>query len=128
VRRNGLGRLEANTVRRVARRAGTVGARFFRAPLVPDRAFQDDGEPYPDHWRRFPQPWGPEVATPDALEAALAALPETWRRVVLRRDRDGVDDADVAAELGLTLEQERDVLARARAALRDRLDPGGGVP
>ena len=32
------------------------------------------------------------------------------------------DDARVAAELGLTVEQERDVLARARAAVRDRLD------
>jgi RNA polymerase sigma-70 factor (ECF subfamily) len=124
VRRNRLAHLEANTVRRVARRAGAVGARFFRAPLVPDRAFQEAGEPYPDHWRRLPQPWESGVATPAALEAALVALPETWRRVVLRRDRDGLDDADVAAELGLTVEQVRDVLARARAALRDRLDPG----
>lgn len=127
MRKNWLGRLEANTVRRVARRTGAVGARFFRAPLVPDQAFQDAGEPYPDHWGHFPQPWAPGVATPGAVEAALTALPETWRRVVLRRDRDGLDDADVAAELGLTVEQERDVLARARAALRDRLDPGGGV-
>jgi RNA polymerase sigma-70 factor (ECF subfamily) len=123
VRKNGLGRLEANTVRRVARRAGAVGARFFRAPLVPDQAFQEAGEPYPDHWRRFPQPWPSGTGDPAALEAALDGLPETWRRVLLRRDRDGVDDPDVAAELGLTLEQERDVLARARAALRDRLDP-----
>jgi RNA polymerase sigma-70 factor, ECF subfamily len=123
VRRNWLGRLEANTVRRVARRAGAVGARFFRAPLVPDQAFQNDGEPYPDHWRRFPPPWPPGAPNPSALEAALAALPVTWRRVVLRHDRDWLDDRHVAAELGLTLEQERDVLARARAALRDRLDP-----
>ena len=48
MKKNWLGRLEANTVRRVARRTGAVGARFFRAPLVPDRAFQDAGEPHPD--------------------------------------------------------------------------------
>jgi RNA polymerase sigma-70 factor, ECF subfamily len=119
VRKNWLGRLEANAVRR----AGAVGARFFRAPLVPDRAFQDAGEPYPGHWRHLPEPWEPGVVTPAALEAALATLPETWRRAVLRRDRDGLGDAGVAAELGLTVEQERDLLARARAALRDRLDP-----
>ena len=118
MRKNWLGRGEANTVR-----WATARARFFRAPLVPDQAFQNEDEPYPDHWRRLPQPWEPGVATPGALETALAELPEAWRRVVLRRDRDGVDDADVAAELGLTVEQERDVLARARAALRDRLDP-----
>ena len=126
MRRNELGRIEASTVRRVARRVGAVGARWFRPrPLVPDDAFQDASEPYPGHWRRFPETWPHKGdADPTAVRAALAGLPETWRAVLLRRDVEGLDDAQVAAELGLTVEQERDILDRARAALRDRLDPG----
>ena len=72
--------------------------RWFRAePLVPDAAFQDASEPYPGHWRRFPEPW---PAAPAASrggwrrrrrgsarrsEAALAGLPGPWRRVVAAR-------------------------------------------
>jgi hypothetical protein len=37
-------------------------AHGFRAkPLVPDAAFQATNEPYPGHWRRFPQPWPREL-------------------------------------------------------------------
>lgn len=124
MRKNELGRIEASTVRRVARRVGAVGARWFRPrPLVPDGAFQDASEAYPGHWRRFPEPWPPDSgAHPAVLRDALATLPGRWRGVLVRRDVEGLDDAQVAAGLGLTVEQERDILARARAALRDRLD------
>lgn len=109
-------------------------ARSFRAePLVPDAAFQGAGEPYPGHWRRFPEPWpaasagGPGAAARTseqqaALDAALARLPELWRHVVTARDVRRRDDQQVAADLDLTIEQERAILARARAALRDWLD------
>jgi DNA-directed RNA polymerase specialized sigma24 family protein len=56
-----------------------------------------------------------------ALEAALAALPESWRRVVILRDVDGRAPAEVSAETGLTAEQQRDVLNRAREMLREDL-------
>jgi RNA polymerase sigma-70 factor, ECF subfamily len=107
---------------------------WFRAkPLVPDAAFQDATEPYPGHWRRFPEPWpaapadrpGPQARTAEqqmALAAALTGLPPLWRRVVTAHDVTGRADQQVADELGLTLEQERDILARARAAVRDQLD------
>ena len=126
MRRNALGRAAANTVVHVARRVGAAGARWFRArPLVPDAAFQDPAEPYPGHWRRFPTPW-PAGLRPQhaALRAALDELPDAWREVLLRHDVVGDDDDRVATALGLTVEQERDVLARARAAVRDRLDAG----
>jgi RNA polymerase sigma-70 factor (ECF subfamily) len=109
-------------------------APWFRAqPLVPDAAFQDATEPYPGHWRRFPEPWpaapvgraGPQARTAEqqmALDAALTGLPPLWRRVVTAHDVRGRADQQVADELGLTLEQERDILARARAAVRDQLD------
>ena len=112
----------------------TAWGRWFRAePLVPDAAFQDASEPFPGHWRRFPEPWPAtpaadrDAAAPSpgqwaALRAALAGLPEPWRRVVAARDAADGDDQQVAEDLGLTVEQERDILARARAAVRDQID------
>ena len=106
---------------------------FRPAPLVPDAAFQSENEPYPGHWRRFPEPW-PLVPTGEsdhsawsvrrhaAVEAAFAALPALWRHVVLARYLARGDDQRVAADLDLTVEQVHDVLARARAVVRDRLD------
>jgi RNA polymerase sigma-70 factor (ECF subfamily) len=107
-------------------------ARRFRAePLVPDAAFQDSTEPYPGHWRRFPEPW-PTVeadAAQDwtaklraALDAALAGLPDLWRRVITAHDVEHRDEQRVADDLDLTGGQDRDILARARAAVRDELD------
>jgi DNA-directed RNA polymerase specialized sigma24 family protein len=66
---------------------------------------------------------------PEALEAALAALPEPWRRVVTLRDVEGRTPAQVSAATGLTAEQQRDMLNRARELLREdlghRLERGG---
>ena len=58
---------------------------------------------------------------PEALKAALAALPDPWRRVVILRDVDGRPPAEVSAATGLTAEQQRDVLNRARELLRENL-------
>jgi RNA polymerase sigma-70 factor (ECF subfamily) len=105
--------------------------RFRAKPLVPDAAFQGTNEPYPGHWRRFPEPWASAPAgEPDArttrrnaaVEAAFAGLPGPWRQVVLARYLARSDDRQVAADLGLTVKQVRDILARARAALRDEID------
>jgi RNA polymerase sigma-70 factor (ECF subfamily) len=99
--------------------------RFRAKPLVPDAAFQGTDEPYPGHWRRFPEPWPSAPACePDATqaEAAFAGLPALWRRVVLARNRAPRSDQQVAADLGLTVKEVRDILARARAAVRDELD------
>jgi RNA polymerase sigma-70 factor, ECF subfamily len=109
-------------------------AHWFRAkPLVPDAAFQGTNEPYPGHWRRLPEPWPSAPAgEPDAdarttqhhaaVEAAFAGLPALWRHIVLARYLARCDDQQVAADLGLTVKQVRDILARARAAVRDELD------
>jgi RNA polymerase sigma-70 factor, ECF subfamily len=109
-------------------------AHWFRAkPLVPDAAFQAAGEPFPGHWRRFPGPWpsapagepGADARTTQhhaAVEAAVAGLPAPWRRLVVARHRARRGNRQVAADLGFTMEQVRDLLARARAAVRDELD------
>src|SRR6266498_2240041 len=71
-----------------------------RTPTVPGSRFQDAGEPFPRHWRSFPDPW-PMVDPADLdVRDTLAAASE---------------------QLGLTLQQQRVILHRARATLRERL-------
>jgi RNA polymerase sigma-70 factor, ECF subfamily len=101
-------------------------ARWFPpTPTVPASRFQTTGDPFPDHWREFPASWPPldlaEHETRAALTAALDELPETWREVILARDARNRDAANVGQQLGLTDEQERAILNRARATVRDRL-------
>jgi RNA polymerase sigma-70 factor (ECF subfamily) len=129
-----LGRAEASTVLR-GRRGSRIArwSRWFsRTGPVAERNFQGAGDPYPGHWREFPTPWPPaapdDVIMRERLREALDALPPTWRAVVHEHDVGGRSDAEIAAELGLTEAQERDILTRAREALRDRLaepDPRG---
>lgn len=131
-----LAQAVANTVLR-----GEQGSRivrwsrwFRRAGPVADSRFQGPIDPYPRHWRQFPQPW-PEVSTQDAavgehLRRALDRLPAVWRAVVDRHDIAGRSDTDIAGELGITHEQVRSILTGARAVLRDHiaelLGRGGG--
>ncbi len=73
-------------------------AHWFRAkPLVPEAAFQGTGEPFPGHWRRFPEPWpSAPAAEPDAdartaqhhaarEDPRLPGCRCLWRRVVVAR-------------------------------------------
>ena len=93
-------------------------------PVDTDR-FQDDSGPFPGHWRESPAPW-PDVDPADpavlaVVEAGLALLPPTWAGAVRGRDVQGRPEDEVAAELGVTLAQLRDLLNGARAALREHL-------
>jgi RNA polymerase sigma-70 factor, ECF subfamily len=67
---------------------------------------------------------------PEALRAAVVALPEQWRQVVILRDVEGRSPAEVSAATGLKAAQQRDVLNRARELvwedLSHRLEPDGG--
>jgi RNA polymerase sigma-70 factor (ECF subfamily) len=127
--RTWLARAAANTALRGEEprtRFARWTARWFdRTPAVPESAFQGPDEPYPRHWRRFPAPWTSDELTDPSAQAALVAavdeLPETWRAVVVARDALGQDPVEVSARLGLTLQQQRAMLNRARAILRQRL-------
>ena len=95
---------------------------FPPAPTVDADRFQSRGDPYPDHWKEFPRPWpAGQAPGPDVLKAALAALPDPWIRVVTLRDIEGRSPGEVSAATGLTVEQQRDVLNRARELLRENL-------
>ena len=99
-------------------------ARWFPpSPTVDADRFRRESEPYPDHWKEFPRPWpAGRAVEPEALKAALAALPDPWRRVVIMRDVDGHTPAEVTAATGLTADQQRDVLNRARESIREAVD------
>lgn len=86
-----------------------------------DARFQSVDEPYPRHWRTPPTPWPPDAITTQRLQRAVQALPDLWRAVLLARDGDRVPADRVAADRGLTVGQQRRILNRARAAVRDAL-------
>jgi RNA polymerase sigma-70 factor, ECF subfamily len=119
----------ARMITNLAARGRALGNRFAwwsrwfpPAPTVDTDRFQGDGDPYPDHWKRFPRRWpAGQALGAEALEAALAALPDPWRRIVILRDVDGRPPAEVMAATGLTAEQQRDVLNRARELIREEL-------
>ena len=97
-------------------------------PVVPARndcrcrPVSGAGDPYTDHWKEFPRSWpAGRAVEPEALKAAVAALPDQWRRVVILRDVEGRTSAEVSAVTGLSAEQQRDVLNRARELLREDL-------
>jgi RNA polymerase sigma-70 factor (ECF subfamily) len=123
----------ARVARNTALRSEEPRNRFARwtarwlppTPTVPASRFQAPGEPFPDHWREFPAPWPPldpaDQETRAALLAAIEELPQTWREVILTRDALDPDLASISEQLELTPEQERAILNRARASVRNRL-------
>ena len=108
---------------RTLRNRFTWWSRWFPpAATVDADRFQGDREPYPDHWKQLPGQWpSGHAVEPEALRAALADLPESWRRIVILRDVEGREPAEVSAATGLTADQQRDVLNRAREQLRQHL-------
>jgi RNA polymerase sigma-70 factor, ECF subfamily len=119
----------ARMIANLAARGRALGNRFAwwsrwfpPATTVDADRFQGEGDPYPDHWKEFPRPWpAGHAVDPETLKAALAVLPDPWRRVVVLRDVDGRSPAEVSAATGLSAEQQRDVLNRARELLREHL-------
>jgi len=79
-------------------------------------------------WTEPPAPWSDRVD--DRLDARrlavrvhqlLPELPEQQRQVVLLRDVEGLSSADVTSLLGISDGNQRVLLHRGRAKLRDRL-------
>jgi RNA polymerase sigma-70 factor (ECF subfamily) len=116
----------------VARRRGRTEARTMielDAPTVDPDRFRDSDDPWPGHWREeaVPRDWGPEPALladelRGVLASALAELPERQRAVVELRDVHGLDSEEVCALLSLTSTNQRVLLHRGRARLREILE------
>jgi RNA polymerase sigma-70 factor, ECF subfamily len=119
----------ARMIANLAARGRGLGNRFAwwsrwfpPAATVDADRFRGADEPYTDHWREFPRSWpAGQAVEPEALKAAVAALPDQWRQVVILRDVEGRTSAEVSAVTGLSAEQQRDVLNRARELLREML-------
>jgi RNA polymerase sigma-70 factor (ECF subfamily) len=97
------------------------------ASVDPSR-FQSDEAAWPGHWATPPRPWQrPErrllsLELRQHLRDALEQLPERQRLVVALRDIDGCSSDEVCEILGLSAENQRVLLHRARSRLRDELE------
>ena len=95
-------------------------------PTVDPDAFQAAGEPWPGHWRTFPEQW-PEQALlaaefRDVVAEAVRRLPPQQRAVLTLRDIEGCTGPETCALLELSEGNQRVLLHRARARLRKDLD------
>src|SRR4051794_6107587 len=124
-------------------RARTRGSRETRSIPVSSLSRDDDGptvdaarfrgpeDPYPDHWapagvpsRWEAQPEG-RVLAGEAVRlvgAALTTLPPRQRVVVTLRDVQGLTSDEACEALGITAQNQRVLLHRGRAALRQALE------
>jgi RNA polymerase sigma-70 factor (ECF subfamily) len=95
--------------------------------VSPDR-FQRDGDAWPGHWATPPRPWEDPERRLQSLDArerlrdAIAALPPAQQAVLTLRDVEGVEAEEVCALLDLTPGNQRVLLHRARAKVRDALE------
>jgi RNA polymerase sigma-70 factor (ECF subfamily) len=117
--------------------ARTRGAREARSvPFSSAAAETEEAEPSfsPDrfrrgHWTTPPEPWD-ELSddrllaeeTLGLVRAAIDALPERQRAVITLRDLDGLSGAEVCDLLELTEANQRVLLHRARARVRQALE------
>ena len=108
-------------------RAKSAGAREVRsAPLEGDLladCFDGSGA-----WVTPPEPWADAVEAQivaadmaQRVKACLPELPASQRQVLVLRDIEGIDAGDVCALLGVTAGNQRVLLHRARARLREML-------
>lgn len=109
----------------LSRALASMALRGEEPPSVEAARFQGPEDPFPGHWREFPARW-PRIDPADPavrarLRAAVGELPETWQAVVRQRDVHGRPPAELTDDLGLTAAQQRAMLNRARAFLRERL-------
>jgi RNA polymerase sigma-70 factor, ECF subfamily len=98
---------------------------FPPTPTVDGSRFQGPHEPHPRHWRRFPRRWPrldpDDPAVAETLARAIDELPRPWRDVVVDRDVRRLTARETSERRDITLRQQRAMLNRARAALRERL-------
>ncbi|MFZ5787127.1 MAG: RNA polymerase sigma factor [Acidobacteriota bacterium] len=131
----------------LANRARTRAVRDGRLVLFSEMSGDED-EPAVDparfdaagHWHLPPRPW--DDLTPERLAAstqirerltaALEALPEAQRAVVMLRDIEGCSSEEACNVLGVSETNQRVLLHRARSRLRRALEPvmerGGRAP
>jgi RNA polymerase sigma-70 factor (ECF subfamily) len=121
-----------NIARRRAQRDGRVvpwTALEDSRPTVDPRRFRAAGEPWAGGWTEqgAPREWEPEAVllageVMDVVASGLAELPPRQRAVVTLRDVHGLTPEEVCAMLDLNLGNQRVLLHRGRARLRQLLE------
>jgi RNA polymerase sigma-70 factor (ECF subfamily) len=113
------------------RRDADVEVMAFTGGTVDPARFRDEDDAWPGHWRQdaVPQPF---PVTPEGsvlgdellavARAELAKLPERQRVVVTLRDMLGFDSAEVRELLDISVANQRVLLHRGRAAVRQVLE------
>jgi RNA polymerase sigma-70 factor (ECF subfamily) len=98
-------------------------------PAVDRSRFSPHGHRWDGHWATPPTPWRltPEQALysrelGNILEAAIAELPAAQREVLVFRDVEGLTGEETCAVLGVSENNQRVLLHRARSKLRNRLE------
>jgi RNA polymerase sigma-70 factor, ECF subfamily len=124
----------------IARRRGVRDARIVPfaslatgdgEPAVdPGRFLPADHDRWPGHWAIPPEPW-PDAALETsealaALRAAVEALPEAQRAVVILRDMVGCTAEETCNALGLSDTNQRVLLHRGRSRVRAALEAALG--
>jgi RNA polymerase sigma-70 factor, ECF subfamily len=122
----------------LANRARTTGAREARSvpiadagPVVDASRFGPDGAwaAPPEHWIEEAESRVDAVKLGDLLRLVLGTLPPRQREVVLLRDVEELSSADVCAVLAISEANQRVLLHRGRAKLRQALESElGGAP
>ena len=95
-----------------------------RRPTVERARFGADGmwSEKPDPWSNIPESTLVSAETMSRVRDAIDSLPAKHREVMILRDVAGLDAAEVARLLGISAENERVRLHRARAAVRKTLE------
>jgi RNA polymerase sigma-70 factor (ECF subfamily) len=113
------------------RRDADVAVAAFTDGTVDPARFRAAGQEWSGHWREAQEP-SPFPATPEGsvlgselismAQEALEGLPERQRVVVTLRDMLGFDSAEVCELLDVSVANQRVLLHRGRAAVRNQLE------
>jgi RNA polymerase sigma-70 factor (ECF subfamily) len=96
-------------------------------PTVDPTRFQGADGAYRGHWREFPAEWTSPEATAlrgevrTVISGVLGELPNRQRIVISLRDLDGHSSEEVCDLLQISAANQRVLLHRARAVVRERL-------
>jgi len=113
------------------RRDADAAVAAYTGGTVDPARFREAGDPYPGHWKQGEEP-SPFPETPegsllgnelvDVARRELDTLPERQRIVVTLRDMLGFDSDEVCELLDITMANQRVLLHRGRAAVRQVLE------
>jgi len=127
-------RILVNTAKTRAQREGRVlpfsalqnPGRVPEAAVDPDRFRPEDDDRYPGHWlappRELPEERLLAAETRELIAAAIDALPATQAAVIRLRDVDGWSSEEVRNALDISEVNQRVLLHRARAKVRQALE------